>query len=130
MVHNPENESTRSILQDVMNDVSNIMRAEVRLARAEIREDLQAVTRTATMLGGAAVSGLLAAGALTACVIAALALVMPVWLAALIVGVFLALVAGGFFAGGRARMKQIKPPLQETKEQVRGDYEWVKQQIK
>lgn len=130
IAHTDGNESTRAILEDVLRDVTNIMRAEVRLARVEIKEDLRAAGRAAGMFGAAAICGLLAAGSVTACVIAALSLVLPVWLAALITAVLLACMAGALYATGRSRMRQATPPLEETRQRVRSDYQWAKQQIK
>ena len=130
IAHTNGNESTRAILEDVLRDVTNIMRAEVRLARAEIKDDLRAAGRAAGMFGAAAVCGLLAAGAIAACVIAALSLVLPVWLAALITAVLLACMGGALYATGRNRMRQATPPLEETRQRVRSDYQWAKQQIK
>ena len=130
VIQNGEKESTGAILQDVLSDVTNILRAEVRLARAEIKEDLAAAGKAGAMLGAAGLCGVLMAASLTACLIAGLSLIMPVWLAALLAAVFLACMGGAFYAGGRAKMRQVKPPLQETRQKVQGDYEWVKQQIK
>jgi hypothetical protein len=130
IAHTDGNESTRAILEDVLRDVTNIMRVEVRLARAEVKDDLRAAGRAAGMFGGAAVCALLVAGSLTTCVIAGLALIMPVWLAALLVAVILACMGGAFYAGGRSSMRQSKPALEETRQQVRSDYQWAKQQIK
>ena len=42
------------------------------------------------MLGAAGAAGLMAAGALTACAVLVLAIFLPAWLAALVVGVVLA----------------------------------------
>jgi hypothetical protein len=112
IAHTDGNESTRAILEDVLRDVTNIMRAEVRLARAEIKDDLRTAGRAAGMFG------------------AALSLVLAVWLAALITAVILACIGGALYATGRNRMRQAPPPLEETRQRVRSDYQWAKQQIK
>lgn len=130
VAHTDGNESTRAILEDVLRDVTNIVRAEVRLARAEIKDDLRAAGRAAGMFGAAAICGLFAGGSIIACVIAALALALPVWLAALITAVILACIGGALYATGRNRMRQATPPLSETRQRVRSDYQWAKQQIK
>ena len=130
IIHSDGHESTRDILQDVWRGVTNVMRAEERLARAELKDDMRAAGKAAGMFGAAAVCGLLTAASLTACLIAGLALIMPVWLAALVAALFLACMGGAFYAGGRGKLKQTPPPLSETRQKVRSDYEWVKQQIK
>ncbi len=130
IAHTAQNESTRAVLEDVLQDVTNIMHAEVRLARAEIKDDLRAAGRTAGMFGAAALCGVLCAASLVACLIAGLSLIMPVWLAAVLAALFLACMGGAFYAGGRSRMRAAKPPLEETRNKVRSDYEWVKQQTR
>lgn len=130
MAHTDGNESTRAIFEDVLRDAANMVRAEVRLARAEVKDDFRAAGRAAGMFGAAAVCGLLAAGSAAACVIAALSLVLPVWLAALLTAVLLACIGGAFYASGRGRIRQAGPPLDETRHRVRSDYQWAKQQIK
>src|SRR5688572_14698350 len=81
----------------------------------------------AGLLGGAALIGLLAAGALTACLILALALVVADWLAALIVAVVFAAVAAFLGLKGRDRIQRATPPVpQQTVETVKEDVEWAK----
>jgi hypothetical protein len=130
VTHVDGHESTRDILQDVLRDVTNIMRAEVRLARAEVKDEARSAGKAAGMFGAAAVCGMLTAASLTACLIAGLALIMPGWLAALLAALLLACLGGAFYARARRKLKQTPAPLSETKQRVRSDYEWVKQQIK
>ena len=62
----------------------------------------------AGLLGGAALVGLLAAGALTACLILVLSEAMDAWLAALIVAVVMAAVAAGLVCAAATR--SARPP--------------------
>ena len=79
------------------------------------------------LFGAAAVVGLLALGALTACLIAALSTAIDVWLAALIVGVVYAAIAGALAVVGKRRIKQATPPAPEqTIETVKEDVQWAK----
>jgi Putative Actinobacterial Holin-X, holin superfamily III len=134
LTHMGENESLRAVLEDVLRDITNIMHAEVRLARTEIKDDLRSTGRVAGLFGAAGLCGLLGAASLVACLISGLALIMPVWLGALIAAVILGCMGGAFYAGGRARIREAKPPLEETrqeiKHEIRGDIEWVKQRIR
>jgi hypothetical protein len=69
-------------------------------------------------------------GALTACAIVALALVLDTWLAALIVGAALVAVGGLLALMGRSRMKQVAPPVPERALQsVRQDIGAVQQGV-
>jgi tetrahydromethanopterin S-methyltransferase subunit C len=79
------------------------------------------------MIGGAGLVGLMAAGALTAFAVLALATFLPEWLAALIVGVVLAVVAYVLAMQGKERVKEAGPPVPEqTIETVKEDVEWAK----
>jgi cyanate permease len=81
----------------------------------------------AGLLGGAAVTGLLAAGALTACLILVLSEVMDAWLAALIVAVVFAAVAAVLGLAGRNKVREATPAVPEqTVETVKEDVEWAK----
>ena len=82
------------------------------------------------MLGAAGAVALLAAGALTAFFILALDGVMPNWLAALLVGLVYAAVAGGLYYAGKERVAEAGPLLPEkTVETIKEDVEWAKTQI-
>jgi hypothetical protein len=78
------------------------------------------------MLGGAGVAGLLTLGALTATVIGVLDTGMAFWLAALIVTVVWAAIAGVLALQGRNRIKEATPPAPQTVETVKEDARWAK----
>lgn len=128
--HTEENESTHAMLENVLQDVTNILHAEVRLARAEVKDDVRTAGKAAGLFGVAGLCGALAAASLTAGLIAGLALMMPVWLAAVLAAVFLAGGCGAFYAWAHARMGRAKPPLQETKNRIRSDYQCLKRQTR
>src|SRR5689334_17841654 len=95
--------SAGEILRDLARDLQELLRSEVRLAKAEVGEQVDRAKGAAGMIGGAAVAGLMAGMCIVATCIAALALVMPVWLAALIMGVLLGAAAALMFTIGRSR---------------------------
>jgi hypothetical protein len=59
-----------------------------------------------------------------------LALVLPPWAAALIVGAALAVVGTLLLAGAVKRFKQIHPTPERTVEIIKENVEWAKQQAK
>jgi hypothetical protein len=130
IAHTEENESTRAILENVLRDVTNILHAEVKLARAEVKDDVRTAGKAAGLYGAAALCGLLAAASVVACLIAGLALVMPLWLAAVLAAVVLACAGGAFYVRARARMSVVNPPLRDIKDRIRSNYQWVKQQTR
>jgi nitrate/nitrite transporter NarK len=84
-------------------------------------------SKGAGMLGAAVLVGLLAAGALTACLVAALDLAMATWLAALIVTVVYAAIAGVLAVTGRTQIREAAPPVPEQAiDSVKEDVQWAK----
>jgi len=120
--------SLGDLLAEVSRDVSTLMRQEVELAKAELTEKGRAAGKGAAMFGGAGFVGLLAGGALTACLIALLATALDhVWLAALIVALVYAAIAAALAARGRRQVRESSPPAPEqTIESVKEDIEWAK----
>lgn len=101
------------LLGSFAHETTTLMSQEIELARAEIGVQVKRAGTGAGLFGAAAALGLLGLGALTACAIVALALVMDTWLAALIVGAALLVVAGVVALIGRSRVRQVAPPVPE-----------------
>lgn len=126
-----EGKSTADLLRDLSNELTTLIHQEVDLAKAELGEKTKKVGAGAGMFGGAAVVGLLAAGALVAAAIAGLATALSVWLSALIVGVVLLLVAGLLALTGRKEVSQGTPPIpEEAIQSTKEDVEWLKTQAR
>jgi Putative Actinobacterial Holin-X, holin superfamily III len=118
------------LFKQLSDDLSTLVRQELELARAEMTEKGKKAGFGAGLLGGAGIAGLLALGALTACLIAALATGMEVWLAALIVAVLYGAAAGLLAINGKTRMTEAAPPVPEqTVETVKEDAQWAKTQL-
>jgi hypothetical protein len=105
--------SIGDLLGDFANETTDLLGMEMELARAEVGIQVKRARTGAGLFGAAAVLGLLGLGALTACAIIALALVMDAWLAALIVGGALVVVAGILALAGRSKVKAVAPPVPE-----------------
>jgi len=123
---NQNGRSTGEIMQDVVGDLGDIVRAELRLARAEVGEKASNAGSAAGMLGRAAVAGLLGGMSLVATAIAVLATALPVWLASVIVTVVLLIAAGSMYAVGRSKLKDVNPTPERTVETLKDDIEWAK----
>ncbi|MBV9536609.1 MAG: phage holin family protein [Solirubrobacterales bacterium] len=118
------------LFKELSSDLSMLVRQELQLARAEMTEKGKQAGFGVGMFGGAGIVGLLAAGTLSACVIAALALAMSVWLAALIVTVVYLAVAGVLALVAKKRVSRATPPVPEqTVETVKEDVQWAKTQL-
>lgn len=119
--------SIGELLQQLSQETTTLVRQELELARAELTEKGKEAGKGAGMFGGAGLMGLLSAGALTACFIAALDTAMQTWLAALIVAVVYGAVAGVLALQGRERVKRAAPPVPEqTIETTKEDVAWAK----
>lgn len=122
--------SFAEILQDVVGNVQEIVRSEVRLAKAEIKEEAAKAKSSAMLLGIGAASAVYAVLFLLLMTVYALTLVMPNWAAALVVGGALAIVAAVAITAGVKRFKEIHPTPERTLETIKENVEWVKQQSK
>ncbi len=118
--------SAGEIVQDVLRDVGDVVRGEVRLARAEVAEKAGKAGKAAGFFGGAAVCALMAVAALVAGGIAGLALFMPLWAAAAAMGVVLAGAGGALYMVGKARLSAIDPIPEQTVQTIKDDVQWVK----
>jgi uncharacterized membrane protein YqjE len=117
-------------LKELSDDLSTLVRQELKLAQAEMTEKGKRAGVGAGMLGGAGILALLALGTLSACAIAALAEALHVWLAALIVSAVYLALAGVLALIGKKRVSQATPPIpEETVESVKEDLQWAKNQL-
>jgi uncharacterized membrane protein YqjE len=119
-------QSVGDLLKRLSQETSTLVKQEMALARAELTEQGKRAGTGAGMLGGAGVAGLLTLGALTATVIGVLDTAMAFWLAALIVTVVWAAVAGVLALQGRNKIKEATPPAPQTTETVKEDVRWAK----
>src|SRR4030081_37380 len=118
------------LFKELSNDLSTLIRQELKLAQVEMTEKGKRAGVGAGMFGGAGVVALAALGTLSACLIAALAEAMEVWLAALIVTVLYAAVAAVLALNGKQRGAQTGPPIPEqTIDTVKEDVQWAKTQL-
>jgi hypothetical protein len=118
------------LFKQLSDDLSTLVRQELQLAQAEIAEKGKKAGVGVGMFGGAGLAALLALGAFTACLIAALATGMEVWIAALIVTVLYGATAGVLALNGKSRVSEAMPPVPEqTVETVKEDAQWAKTQL-
>lgn len=118
---------TGELVKQLSEQTSTLVRQEMELAKAELTERGKAAGVGAGLLGGAGAIALLAAGALTACLILLLSKAMDAWVAALIVTVIYGAAAGLLALNGRDRIKEGMPPAPEqTVESMKEDVRWAK----
>ena len=111
------------VLKDIVDTIQKIVRGEVRLAKAEIRDEAAKAWKPLRYLLTGVAAGLLAAAFLLLGIVYALALAIPAWAAAGSVGVALAITAGIFVSQGTSRMKQVYKAPERIVETVKESLE-------
>jgi uncharacterized membrane protein YqjE len=122
----PREQSVGDLLKQLSQETSTLVRQEMALARAELKEQGKRAGVGAGLLGGAGIAALLTLGALTACIILVLSEWMDAWLAALILTVVWAVIAGVLALQGRTKVQEATPPAEQTVETLKEDVEWAK----
>ena len=119
------------LLKQLSQETTTLVKQEIDLAKAEMSEKGKQAGVGAGMFGGAGVSGLLALIFLSLAAVAALDTGMRTWLAALIVGVVWAAVAGVLALQGKNKLQQATPPAPEQAiESTKEDVQWAKTQAR
>ena len=116
----PADPSLSELVSQLTEQTSRLVRDEVELAKTELSASAKHVGIGAGLLGGAGVLAFLGLATLVAAAVAALALVVDVWLAALIVGLALLVIAGIGGQRGKKQVDQAGPP-ERTIENVKKD---------
>ncbi|HEX4833457.1 MAG TPA: phage holin family protein [Trebonia sp.] len=123
--------STGELVKQLTEQVSALVRDEMKLAQLELTRKGKQTGLGIGMLGGSGVVALYGVACLLACAIIGLSHVLQAWLAALIVGGALFLIAGVAAMAGRGRMKQGTPPVPtEAVESVKTDVAEIKERVK
>jgi MFS family permease len=126
----PAHASTGELISQLTDQLSRLVRDELRLAQAEVAHKAKRLGIGAGLFGGAGVVALVGVGALLTAAILGLANVMPGWLAAIIVAVILFLIAGVLALLGKKDVQQASPPLPtDTIASVQADIATVKEGI-
>jgi uncharacterized membrane protein YqjE len=123
--------STGELVKALSEQVSALVREELKLAQLEMTRKGKQAGVGIGMLGGSGLIALYGAGCLLACVIIALSGVVAAWLAALIVGAALLAVAAAAALMGKGRLQKATPPVpQEAVGSVKADVEEIKERAR
>lgn len=118
--------STGELIGRVSEQLSDLVRSEMELARAELQVAAKRGGLGVGLFGGAGVLALYGLGVLIAAAVLALALALAAWLAALVVAVVIFAAAGLAALLGKKQVSQASPPIQHSVESVKRDVETVK----
>lgn len=115
------------LVSDVSTDLSQIMRGEIELAKAEIKQDVQHAGKGAGMFAGAALFGLYGLGLLFLGLAAVIAIWLPWWAGLLIVAAVLFIVAAVLALIGKKQVTQVKGKPERAIDQAQKTVNTLKQ---
>lgn len=123
----PAEAPVAELVQRATEQISRLIREEFSLARSELTEKGRHAGIGAGLFGSGGALALYGGGALIAALVLALNEVMPAWVAALIVGVILLVVAGLLALSGKKQVSQAMPPVPKAAaDSLRADAETVR----
>jgi len=122
--------SVPEILEDIASNLTQMVQAEFRLAKTELKEGAEKIAGPGATLGAGVVLAFYGLGFLLLSAVYALSLVMAGWLATLIVGGTHAVSAGILIIAGGTKLKRINLTPEKTIRTLEEDVQWAKQQVK
>jgi uncharacterized membrane protein YqjE len=121
-------EPVGDLVQRASQQLTELVRGEMRLAQAEMKEKGKRYGKGGGLFGGAGLVGFLTLQALVATAIAALAVPLPVWAAALIVTAVLGVITAVLTMTGKKEVSQAAPTApQQTIDSVKADVAEIKE---
>ncbi|MFG1684227.1 phage holin family protein [Nonomuraea sp. NPDC049269] len=122
---------THKLVNDLSEQVSRLVRDELRLARLELTRKGKRAGFGAGLFGAAGMAAFFGGATLVATVILLLALVMPAWAAAALVAGVLFIVAAVLGLLGKKQVKQAAPPVpEEAIASIKADIDMVKERAR
>ena len=123
-----EDRSVTELVTELSQQTSRLVRDELRLAQAELKEKGRHAGRGAGLFGSAGLLAFFGAAGLLTTAILALSLVLPAWLSALLVSLVLLIAAGIAALIGKKEVKEAGPPAPEAAvDSVKRDIQEVKE---
>ncbi len=117
------------VLGNVAADIQDLVRGEVRLARAELDQKMDRVILAAIWLVGGALLAFAGLVVILQGIAALLALALPTWVASLIVGILIVVVGGLFARSGLAMLSLKTLTPDRTASSLQKDVQVVKEHI-
>jgi len=122
--------SLSEILKDIWGDLQGIIRAEILLAKTELREEGRAAITASKGIGAGAICLYFGVLFFLVGVVALISLYVPVWAAALIVAVVLMLAGWVLMQAGKKRLEAVEFAPKRAIENIEENIRWVKQRTR
>jgi uncharacterized membrane protein len=117
------------VLQDILTNLQEIVRAEVRLAKTEVRSEIKEARAATSLLGIGVILGIVSICLVFASLVCGLLIVLPPWAATLVGAVAAAVIAAILFAISAKRYKALRA-MPKTVATLKENLEWMKQHAK
>jgi uncharacterized membrane protein (DUF485 family) len=121
-----ESRATGSLLAQLFRDGSDLVKKEMELARAEVRSEIKGVMAKTIGMAAAALCALIGVSLLCAAAVLGLAQRMAGWQAALLVAVFMFVIA--WLVMLTARRRADHKPFERTQRTLKEDVRWAREQ--
>jgi len=122
--------SVPEVLQNIVGNLQEIIRSEFRLAKTELKEEAAKAAKPVATFGVGLVFGFYGIGLLLLASVYGLSMVMAGWLAALLVGTILAVVAIALMSSSGKKLKRVNPTPHKTIRSLEESVQWTKHLIK
>ena len=125
-----EERSVSDVVQDILRNLQEMVRSEIRLAKVEIRGEARLAISSGVWIAAGGVAAVSALNFMLWTFAYGLATRMSMWAATLIVALAMAATGAALIMSGIRRAKNINPIPERTVESVKENVEWMKQQTK
>lgn len=128
----PTSEPTvAELIHQITEESSRLIRTELKLAQAEMTEKAKSTGIGLGAFGAAGILALFGIGCFVLAAVYALALVLPGWAAALIVGAVVLVIAAVAALIGKKKVSEAAPPVPtDTVENVKADVAEIKESVR
>ncbi len=119
-----------SLFSELTREMTSLLRHEVALARAEVNEKVSTASSGVMMLAAGALVAFAGLLVLLAALVIGLSYVWPPWVAALVVGLFVAIIGIALLVNGRSHLKAKNLKPHRTAESFRHDRQLVREHVR
>lgn len=124
-----EPRSLGALFSELAHETGTLVRKEVQLAKVEMTQKARVAGRDAALVAGGGAIVALGAMALTAALILAIGILLPLWASALIVGLAVSMTGSVLVVLGIRALKGLDPAPRQTIETLEEDKQWLRQQV-
>lgn len=118
------------VVQDIVGNVREMVRSEMQLARAEMKQEASKARRAGIMMGAGSVFAVFCLGFLLLTLMLWFSTVMAPWRAALIVAAIAGIPAWIFMNLGRGRFKSVRRRPERAIGNLKENFQWLRHQTR